>query len=136
MRSKLHAATWLAAFFFLTLSSCKKDKAPVDNLPFDRQLLKGGTWMDYQNSSSSCTMKFRFYGNTNVTYSFRTAVYPSLKYDSFPGGRWEFIQPDTLRLYDRSWNCYGYLQVLGLSDTELRSRIPGNNDVIVFKKEK
>ena len=136
MRPKLHAAAGAIFFFVFIVSACKKE-SPTKNptCPFDLQLLKGGTWINNQNTSSQSTMKFRFYGTSNVTYTFRTAVYPSLKYDSFPNGKWELILPDTLRLYDRSWNYYGYLHILKLSNTELQSRLPGYNDTMVFTKE-
>ena len=134
MRSKLPVAISIAVSL-LFIFGCKKETTPKQNPAFNFELLKGGTWIDFQNPSSITAMKFRFYGDERVTYSFRTAVYPSLKYDSFPNGRWEFVYPDTLRLYDHSWNCYGYLQLLNLSATELRSRVQGYNDVIVFKKE-
>ena len=135
MRSKLQASTCALIFTTIILCACKKENAETNAPEFDMQMLKGGTWSDMQNASSSCTMKFRFYGNTNVTYTFRTALYPALKYDSFPNGRYEFVYPDTLRLYDRSWNYYGYIQVINLSNTELRSRMPGYHDVLVLKKE-
>jgi len=135
MRSKLHVATYIAASLFFIIIACKKESTPKKNAAFDFELLKGSTWIDFQNASSPSVMKFRFYGDDRVTYSFRTAVYPALKYDSFPNGRWEYIYPDTLRLYDHSWNCYGYLQVLSLSSGELRSKMPGYSDIIVFKRE-
>ena len=135
MRSKLLVATCIAASLLITIVACKKETTPQNKPAFDIELLKGGTWIDYQNPSSLSTMKFRFYDKDRVTYSFRTAVYPSLKYDSFPNGKWEFVYPDTLRLYDHSWNCYGYLQVLSLSSGELRSKMQGYGDIIVFKKE-
>ena len=136
MKPQFRFYTLAAVLLVFILSACKKETAESKEAAFDLQLLNGGTWSNSQNSASVATMKFRFYGNSNVTYSFRTAVYPSLKYDSFPQGRYEFIQPDTLRLYDRSWNCYGYLQVLSLTNTALQSRMPGYSDIIVFKKEK
>jgi hypothetical protein len=135
MRSKLHATTWLVVILLFITTACRKDKVETIAPAFDLQLLKGGTWSDVQNSSSACNMRFRFYGNSNVTYTFRTASYPSLKYDSFPNGRYELILPDTLRLYDRSWNYYGYIQVVNLTSTELHSRMPGYTDIMIFKKE-
>ena len=134
MRSKLLVAISIVASLLITIVACKKEATPPNKPAFDFELLKGGTWIDYQSPSVS-TMKFRFYGNDRVTYSFRTAVYPSLKYDSFPNGKWEFVYPDTLRLYDHSWNCYGYLQVLSLSKEELRTKMQGYNDLMIFKKE-
>ena len=135
MRSKLQAATYAGIILLFIIVACRKETPNNSTATFDSQLLKGGTWTDHQSSSSLCTMKFRFYGDAKVTYAFRTSVYPSLKYDSFPNGRWELIQPDTIRLYDRSWNYYGYLQVQSLTKSELRSRMPGYNDIIVFTKE-
>jgi len=135
MRSKLLVATCLATSLLITIAACKKETTLQNKPAFDFELLKGGTWIDFHNTSSPTTMKFRFYDKERVTYSFRTAVYPSLKYDSFPNGRWEFVYPDTLRLYDHSWNCYGYLQVLSLSKEELRTKMQGYNDLIIFKKE-
>ena len=134
MRSKLLVATCIAASL-LFIVGCKKETTTMKNPALDFELLKGGAWIDVHSSSAPTTMKFRFYGDERVTYSFRTAVYPSLKYDSFPNGRWEFVYPDTLRLYDHSWNCYGYLQVLSLSKEELRTKMQGYNDLMIFKKE-
>ena len=135
MRPKLLVTTCVVASLLFTVFACKKETTTQPKSAFDFELLKGGTWIDFHNGSSPTTMKFRFYGDERVTYSFRTAVYPSLKYDSFPNGKWEFVYPDTLRLYDHSWNCYGYLQVLSLSGEELRSKMQGYNDIIIFKKE-
>lgn len=134
MRPKLLVIACVGSCIFAIIA-CNKETSPPKKAAFDFELLKGGTWIDYQSNSSLSAMKFRFYGEDRVTYSFRTAVYPSLKYDSFPNGKWEFIYPDTLRLYDHSWNCYGYIQVLNLTNTELHSRMPGYADVLVLKKE-
>ena len=115
--------------------ACRKDSVNNRSV-YNLELLKGGTWLEYKPDDMSFvpSMKFRFYGDSRVTFSYLTSVYPSVKYDSLPNGNWKFIYPDTLRLYDRPGNFYGNFKILKLDESTLYTKMTGYSDNTWFKR--
>ncbi len=114
----------------LIAPACNKENVNNNPRAFNLELLKGGTWLEYKPDDKSFTpsMKFRFYGDSRITFSYLTSVYPSVKYDSLPNGNWKFIYPDTLRLYDRPGNFYGNFKILKLDESTLCTKMTGYAD--------
>jgi hypothetical protein len=114
---------------------CKKDN--VKSTGFDLKQLKGGTWVEYsrQNPYYTPSMKFRFFNDSNVTYTYLSSIYPTVKYDSLANGKWKLFQPDTLRFYNASGNGYGGFRVIKITDTILYTKIMNYGDTTLFKRQ-
>jgi len=134
MKSIVSIVGVTAILLLVILMGCTKENANPTG-KFDQ--LKGGNWIEYRRNDPSFigTMKFRFFGDSSVSYTFISQYSPTIKYDSIPNATWRLFQPDTLRFY-RPTNgaVFGTVRVLQITDTVLYTKIQGYGDSTLFKR--
>jgi hypothetical protein len=134
MKINLSLFTLVFSLLLVILFGCSKNNATSSGS--DLSKLKGGTWEEYKRNTPGfvATMKFRFFNDSNLTYSWATGFSP-VKYDSMSNGTWRLIQPDTLRFYPSTGGAsYGSFRLLQITDTMLYTRIYGYGDTTLFKR--
>ena len=133
MKSIVTIIGGIALLLSVIVMGCSKDNAnPTDKY----NDLKGGTWLEYRRNDPAFigTMKFRFYGDSTLTYTFISGYSP-IRWDSIPNATWRSFQPDTIRFY-RPTNgaVFGTVRVLQITDTVLYTKIQGYGDSTLFKR--